>query len=204
MENTVQKKEYSAGMVKLSFWFQEFRRVAGMIDSGLTMDEIKEKCLGENLFGAPTRARAEQIWHTISSRVRSLDQSFFSVFTQGDISTQKIICLTTILMTDSLFFDFAHEVIREELFIGSDELTDSDIRIFFKNKQVQSPKVAGWQDYTIHRLGTCYKTLLTEAGLLERAAGARKILRPIVDKNLETCMKSNGMEPILHALTGVR
>jgi hypothetical protein len=98
---TVQKKEYSAGMVKLSFWFQEFRKVAGMIRVGITMDEIKEKCLGENLFGAPTRLRAEQVWHTISSRVRSLDQSFFPLFTQGDIAAQKIICLTSILLSDS-------------------------------------------------------------------------------------------------------
>ena len=66
------------------------------------------------------------------------------------------------------------------MILGSDELTDADIRIFFKNKQEQSEKVASLQDYTLRRLGSCYKTQLYEAGLLEsnQANSTRKILKP--------------------------
>jgi hypothetical protein len=83
-------------------------------------------------------------------------------------------------------------------------LEDKDIRIFFKDKQLQSERVAGWNDYTIKRLGVCYKTMLIEADLLDRSSGNRKILRPILDKSLEDCLRSNDMNFILHALTGVR
>ncbi|WP_405082298.1 DUF1819 family protein [Paenibacillus chitinolyticus] len=200
----MRKQEYSAGMVKLSFWFSEFRKVINLINQGKTLKEIKVLNLEENLFAAPTQDRAIQIFNTVSNRVKSLDQSFYSLFEQSDIATQKIINLIAIMKTDSLFFDFVYEVYREKLIIGSDELADSDIRIFFNNKQLQSEKVAKWTDYTLKRLGTCYKTMLMEAGLTDRASGIRKILKPILDKTLEQHLRDKGMELMVHALTGVR
>ncbi|GAK43177.1 hypothetical protein TCA2_5672 [Paenibacillus sp. TCA20] len=200
----MRKQEYSAGMVKLSFWFSDFRKVINLINQGKSLKEIKLLNLEENLFAAPTQDRAIQIFNTVSNRVKSLDQSFYSLFEQSDIATQKIINLIAIIKADSLFFNFVYEVYREKLIIGSDELDDSDIRIFFKNKQLQSEKVAKWTDYTLKRLGTCYKTMLMEAGLTDRSTGNRKILKPILDLKLEQCLKDNGMKLILHALTGVR
>ena len=200
----MERKEYSAGMVKLSFWFSEFRKVIQLLNSGKTMAEIKVLNATENIFAAPTQARAVQVFNTVSTRVKSLDPSFYSLFEQSDISTQKIIALIAVMKTDSLFFDFVYEVCREKLIIGSNELADSDIRIFFKNKQLQSEKVAKWTDYTLKRLGGCYKTILMEAGVTDRASGNRKILKPILDKALEECLIINGMELYVHALTGVR
>jgi len=200
----MERKEYSAGMVKLSFWFLEFRKVINLLNNGKTLTEIKALNIEKNIFSAPTLARAIQIFNTVSNRIKSLDQSFFQLFENSDLSTQKLIALIAIMQTDSLFFDFVYEVYREKLLMGSDELADSDIRIFFKDKQLQSEKVAKWTDYTIKRLGTCYKTMLMEAGLTDRSSGNRKILKPILDKALEECLKSNGMDLVIYALTGVR
>lgn len=200
----MERKEYSAGMVKLSFWFSEFRKVVDLLNSGKTMTEVKALNIEENIFSAPTQARAIQIFNTVSSRVKGLDSSFYKLFENSDLSTQKLIALIAIMQTDSLFFDFVYEVYREKLLMGSDELADSDIRIFFKDKQLQSEKVAKWTDYTLKRLGTCYKTMLMEAGLTDRSSGNRKILKPILDKPLEVRLKSNGMDLVIHALTGVR
>ncbi|WP_366924735.1 DUF1819 family protein [Metallumcola ferriviriculae] len=200
----MKRKEYSAGMVKLSFWFSEFRKVIQLLNNGKTLPELKKMNLEENIFSAPTKARAIQIFNTVSTRVKCLDHSFFILFEQSDILNQKIIALAAVMESDSLFFDFVYEVYREKLIIGVDELADSDFGIFFKNKQLQSEKVAKWTDYTLKRLGNCYKTMLMEAGVLERATGTRKILKPILDKTLEDCLKANGMEITLNALTGVR
>ena len=200
----MKRKEYSAGMVKLSFWFAEFRKVIQLLNSGKTLLKIKKMNVEENIFSAPTQARAIQIFNTISTRVKSLDQSFYKLFERSDISNQKVIVLIAIMQSDSLFFDFVYEVYREKLIIGANELSDSDFRIFFKDKQIQSEKVAKWQDYTLKRLGNCYKTMLMEAGLIDKKVGTRNILKPIIDRALEDCLKKNGMEVILHALTGVR
>lgn len=200
----MERKEYSAGMVKMSFWFSEFRKVIQLLNEGKSWDEIKRLSLDENLFGAPTNARAKQILTTVSDRVKSLDEGFYRLFENSDISTQKIIALIAIMNTDTLFFDFVYEVYREKLILGSDTLTDSDLGVFFKNKQVQSDKVAGWTDYTLKRLGACYKTLLMEAGMIDRALGERTLLKPILDIGLERRLKDTGMELVLKALTGVR
>ena len=200
----MKRKEYSAGMVKLSFWFAEFRKVIELLSSGKTLPEIKQMNVQENIFSAPTQARAIQIFNTVSTRVKGLDSSFYAVFAKSDISTQKFIALIAVMQTDSLFFDFVYEVYREKLILGIDELADSDVGIFFKNKQLQSEKVAKWTDYTLKRLGTCYKTMLMEAGLIDQGTGTRKILKPILDKDLEECLKVNGMETTLRALTGVK
>ena len=54
---------------------------------------------------------------------------------------------------DTLFFDFVYEVIREKMIVGSNELTDSDVRVFFKDKQQQNEKVAGWTGRNLGSLG---------------------------------------------------
>ena len=200
----MKRKEYSAGTVKLSFWFSEFRKVIELLNSGKTLLEIKKMSVEENIFSAPTQVRAIQMFNTVSTRASSLDQSFYTLFAQSDISNQKVIALIAVMQTDSLFFDFVYEVYREKLIIGTNELADSDFGIFFKDKQIQSQKVAKWKDYTLKRLGNCYKTMLMEAGLIDRTIGKRRILKPIIDQSLENCLKINGMEVILHALTGVR
>jgi hypothetical protein len=200
----MERKEYSAGMVKLSFWFSEFRKVIQLLNSGKTLLEIKTVNLEQNIFSAPTQARAIQIFNTVSTRVKSLDSSFYTLFEQSDILNQKVIALIAVMQSDSLFLDFVYEVYREKLIIGVAELADSDFSIFFKNKQLQSEKVAKWTDATLKNLKKAYKTMLTEAGLIERATGNRKILKPIIDRSLEDYLKAKGMEITLHALTGVR
>ena len=118
----------------------------------------------------------------------------------------NFVVLTAALLHDTLFFDFVYEVVREKMILGSDELTDADIRIFFKNKQEQSEKVASLQDYTLHRLGSCYKTQLYEAGILEsnQANSTRKILKPILDIAFEHWLYDHDLGIMVKTLTGVR
>lgn len=166
--------------------------------------EIKEVVENENLFAAATPARARQIYSTVTARIKSLDDSFYPIFLKGDLSTQKLFALTAALTHDRLFFDFVYEVIREKIIIGSNEYADRDIRIFFQNKQLQDEKVAKWTDETLNRLGRSYKTMLYEAGVTDKANGTRKILRPILDREMEQWLMAHHMELILKALTGVR
>ena len=198
------RKGYSAGMVKFSFWFAEFRKVIQLLNSGKTLPDIKAMSMQENIFSAPTQARAVQIFSTVSARVNCLAPSFHAVFEQCDLSTQKTIALIAVMRSDSLFFDFMYEVYREKLILGVNELADSDFTIFFRDKQLQSERVSKWTEATLVRLAQCYRTILMEAGLTDRASGTRKILKPILDKALEDCLKTHGMDNILYALTGVR
>ena len=198
------KKPYSAGAVKHSFWFMEFRKVVSLRAEGKTWDEIKQLNEDENIFGAPTPLRANQICSTVSGRIKCLDDSFYPVFQSCDVSAQKLFALVAAMAYDTLFAEFVYEVIREKLIIGSNEYADSDIRIFFKNKQEQDDKVAKWTDVTTKRLGACYKTLLFEAGLTDKGKDMRKILKPILDPAMERWLLDQNMEYYVKALTGVR
>jgi len=200
----MERKEYSSALKTVSLCFSEFRKMVQLLNSGKSLEDIKVLNAEENIFSAPTQNRAIQIYNTISSRINGIDCTFLTLFENSDVSTQKMIALIAVMQSDSLFFDFVYEVFREKLIMRNEELSDSDIRIFFRDKQLQSEKVAKWADETIARLGRCYKTMLMEAGLTDRSSGNRKILRPILDKSLEDCLLENDMEAILHALTGVR
>ena len=200
----MERKEYSAGAVKMSFWFVEFRKVVHLLDEGKSMDEVKQLALNKNLFAAPTILRANQIFSTVSGQIKALDESFIPVFMTGDLATQKLVALIAAMAYDTLFFDFVYEVIREKLMLGSNELKDSDVRVFFKDKQQQNEKVAAWTDATLVRLGRCYKTMLYEAGVIDKAKSARKIFRPILDPELTRWLEKNDMAIYIKALTGVQ
>ncbi len=200
----MERKPYSAGAVKMSFWFLEFRKVVGLMAEEKSLEEIKEINQKENIFGAPTTLRSEQIFSTVSGRIRVLDENFVKVFQESDVATQKLFALVAALGYDTLFFDFVYDVVREKLIIGSNTFADSDIRIFFKDKQLQDEKVAKWTDATLTRLGRCYKTMLFEAGLTDKAKTERTILKPILDPMFEHWLEDHDMEACVRALTGVR
>ena len=200
----MEKKEYSAAAVKHAFWFMEFRKVVSLRSEGKTWEEIKRLNEEENIFGAPTALRATQIFNTVSARVKSLDDSFYSVFEACDLASQKLFALVAAMTYDVLFGEFVYELVREKMIIGSNELADSDIRIFFNNKQQQDDKVAKWTDATVKRLGATYKSMLYEAGVTNKAMNVRKIYKPLPDPAMERWMKDQGMNYQLKAITGVR
>ena len=200
------RKEYSAGAVKLSFWFLEFKKAVQLFANGKSRDEIKALSLNGNIFTATTTERAKQISYTVTTRIQSLDSSFYYLFLNSDTPTQKLFNLAAIMASDTLFFDFIYEVIREKFIIGNSELNDSDIRIFFKHKQEQNEKAAGWTDATFNRLGRCYKSMLFEAGLASKKKGGQPqtIYKPVLDIKLQQWLETHDMELVAKALMGVK
>ncbi len=46
----IERREYSAGAVKKSFWFMEFLKVVGLLASGKSFDEVRKLNREENAF----------------------------------------------------------------------------------------------------------------------------------------------------------
>ena len=198
------KKDYSAGAVKHAFWFMEFRKVVTLRNEGKTWEEIKKASEEENLFGAPTPARVKQIWNTVSARTKALDDSFYPIFMNSDLASQKLYALVAVMANDTLFAEFVYEIILEKMIIGINEYSPSDIRLFFKHKQEQCEKAAGWTDQTLERLGHSYRNFLYEAGVTDNGRGIRKILKPILDPEMESWLQKQHMDYYLKALKGER
>ncbi len=202
----MKRNKYSAGAVKFSLWFMEFRKEVQLLAQGRTFDEIKALSIEQNIFGASTPARATIIQSTLTARIKNLDSSFYALFMESDIATQKLYALTGSFVHDTLFFDFMYEVVREKMIIGTSVLTDADIRIFFKNKQAQDEVVAKWTEQTLQRLGRSYKAQLYEAGILDDKTRRteRQILKPILDPTLKYWLEDYGYGQVVKALEGVR
>ena len=200
------RTKYSAGAVKFALWFLEFRKEVQLLSKGKTFEDIKALNAEENIFGASTPARSAMIYSTITARIKSLDPSFYPLFIDSDVSTQKLYALTGCFAHDTLFFDFMYEVIREKLIMGTNILTDADIRIFFKEKQAQDENVEKWTDQTLVRLGKSYKTHLYEAGLLDedKYRTERTILKPILDPVLKHWLEDYGYGQVAKAMEGIR
>ena len=188
----------------MCFWFSELRKIVTLLNEGNSMEDVKSLNQRENIFSAPTPLRANQIFSSVSARASSLDSSFYPLFLESDLATQKLFTLVSAMAYDTLFFDFVYEVIREKMILGTNELPDSDVRIFFKNKQIQNEKVAGWTDATLNRLGRCYRTMLYEAGVIDKSRNVRKIFKPILTPEFQQWLDGHGMGIFINALTGVR
>lgn len=201
---TMERKEYSAGATKHSFWFMEFRNEVKLRSEGKTFEEIRELCKTENIFASVTPERALLTYNAVTARIKALGDSFYPIFMNGDVATQKLFALAAMMVNDTLFFDFVYEVIREKMIIGSNEYTQSDLNIFFKDKQLQCEKMAGWSETTLGKLSRNYKTYLYEAGVTDKGRDVRKIYKPILEPDMERWLIDNDMKQIVKALSGVR
>lgn len=194
---------YSAGLISQSFWFIEMKKVIRLIDEGKSKQEIKQLCVDENLFGAAKEYRAKRIYGYIWNRVKQLDKNMIDLFMTSDIATQKLINLFAILKCDRLFFEFLFEVYREKSILGVPAIEDSDVKIFFKNKESQSESVFSWTESTKKRLRNIYINFMIDANLLTVIGKEKTITPPIIDIALERYLEATGHSSIVKAITGV-
>ena len=105
----MERKPYSAGAVKFSFWFMEFRKTVQLLSESKSFADIKKLNEETNIYSAPTKLRAQQIYSTVTARIKTLDESFYPIFLSSDLATQKLFVLTAALLHDTLFLDFVYE-----------------------------------------------------------------------------------------------
>lgn len=194
---------YSAGLVSQSFWFLEFKTAVKLRQSGMDYNDIKKKCVEENLFGAAREYRALRMAGYITNRVKTMDETLITLFSSSDLATQKLINLITILRTDRLFLEFLYEVYREKVILGLNTMEDSDVNVFFTKKGTQNEAIAQWKDSTKRHLRSCYLNFMTDANLLTVLEKKKIITVPILDIALERYLKAVDENVIIKALTGV-
>ena len=177
--------KYSSGLVSESFWFIECKKIIKLIYDGVSWDEIKRMCLEENLLGISREYRAKRIFGYLKNRISTLDDKIIKIFITGDLPTQKIIILIAVAKQNQLFFEFLYEVYREKIILGTQELSCSDINIFFK------------------RLRSTYMNFMVDAGLLTAVNNKKNPTPMVLDIVLEQYLKNNSEIKMIKAVTGV-
>ncbi len=198
----MRRHPYSAGAVKVAFWFQEFRTLIELLAKGRSYEDIKEQNEQENIFGASTVTRKRQIYNTVTARARCMDESFVPLFMRLNVAAQKQLALAAVMAQDALFHEFIYEVVHEKLVLCSFELTDADMEKFFRRKQIQDKRVAKWTEATFQRLGRTYRGILAGAGILEKKnRGPRQLYAPLLDLSVEKWLQEHDMAEVVHALS---
>lgn len=197
---SVMSLKYSAAATKFSFWFNEYRKVLSLVRDGMTKEEIMRLSKEENIFSVAKSDRGTSIASTVYERVVSIPEELHRFMDTGDLETQRLIVLISIMRTERLFFEFMFEVFRDKTMVGDVILRDSDFRTFFHEKQMSSETVAKWTEVSLNRLRKTYKVYLADAGLTDRSIGDRKIIKPYLDHEFTDALLRIDMEPFLKAL----
>ena len=195
--------DYSANLTGEPFLYSELKHVAKLTLAGLSAADIRAKVETENLFQYDTNKSVEKILRATLRRVAVLDDTLLDLLVNGALQTGKLVAVIAVIKTNRLFAEFMHEVYLEKVRLGEKQLEPRDFRIFFTNKAEQSPRVAGWHDYTLKKLSQVFGIILYGAGLINDTK--QKVLTPpLLEEELINHLRQTGEERIIAALSGGR
>lgn len=195
--------EYSAGMVSQLFAFQEMRKTAEMMNSGMSKEEIRQQVIEENIYQLRTEKRKKETFGYVYRRLSALPKEVIEMLPRMDMDTAKAVVLISIMKTDLLFFEFMHEVFKEKVILGEKTIENRDINIFFDDKAMQSDVVSRWSESGIKKLKQCYMKNLAEAGVID-STNDRNLRQVILNYKVEEVLRNNDMGTYVNIVKGVR
>lgn len=186
-------------------WYREMKKAISLIlDEKKTAEDIRELSNKENIFNASSTSRARDMQRTIIRRIAAVNQEYLVFFLKQTVEVQEQMSIIMVMLTDHAFLDFMNLVYREKLIKGDLILHDGDIMGFFHGLQEKNERTAKWTDASIKKVRDNYKSMLKEAGMLSDAGANRKIIKPIINKEMKDFLDVQGLDRIYRILAGER
>lgn len=186
-------------------WYRETKiAVEKVLHGDMTTADIRRASLDKNIFNASSTSRSKEIAQAVTRRVNAVDSAYLSFFATRNTENQQLLCIVMVMLTDHTFLEFMDSVYREKLIQQDNILRDSDIMGLFHRVQEKDESAAKWTDASLRKVRDNYKSMLKEAGMLSESGTERKIIRPILDKEMEDFLQSEGLTRIYKILAGER
>ena len=186
-------------------WYRETKiAVEKVLHGDMTTADIRRESLDKNIFNASSTSRSKEIAQAVTRRINAVDSTYLSFLLGRNTESQQLLCIVMVMLTDHSFLEFMDTVYREKLIQYDDILRDSDIMGFFHRLQEKDENAAKWTDASLRKVRDNYKSMLKEAGMLSESGTERKIIRPILDKEMEDFLQSEGLTRIYKILAGER
>lgn len=186
-------------------WYRETKiAVEKVLHGDMTTADIRRESLDKNIFNASSTSRSKEIAQAVTRRVNAVDSAYLSFFVGRNTESQQLLCIVMVMLTDHTFLEFMDSVYREKLIQQDNILRDSDIMGLFHRIQEKDESAAKWTDASLRKVRDNYKSMLKEAGMLSESGTERKIIRPILDKEMEDFLQSEGLARIYKILAGER
>ncbi|MGG2028737.1 DUF1819 family protein [Gottfriedia sp. S16(2024)] len=198
----VKDLKYRSTIKSRPLFFFEMKKAASLVNKGISIAQLKDLVINENIFQVNTEARKKEIASTVIGRLEKLDDYLIQQIAEADVETSKLLVLYSVLKTDRLFFEFLDEVIKDKRTLKDYLLTDKDFNIFFHRKREESEVVSRWQDYTFYKLQQVYIRILFEVGILKNQKDEREIEVPFFNEDVKNHLKEFGDEHFVHLLVG--
>lgn len=186
-------------------WYRETKiAVEKVLHGDMTTADIRRESLDKNIFNASSTSRSKEIAQAVTRRVNAVDSVYLSFFATRNTENQQLLCIVMVMLTDHTFLEFMDSVYREKLIQQDNILRDSDIMGLFHRVQEKDESAAKWTDASLRKVRDNYKSMLKEAGMLSESGTEREIIRPILDKEMEDFLQSEGLTRIYKILAGER
>ena len=186
-------------------WYRETKiAVEKVLHGDMTTADIRRESLDKNIFNASSTSRSKEIAQAVTRRVNALDLAYLSFFATRNTENQQLLCIVMVMLTDHTFLEFMDSVYREKLIQQDNILRDSDIMGLLHRIQEKDESAAKWTDASLRKVRDNYKSMLKEAGMLSESGTERKIIRPILDKEMEDFLQLEGLTRIYKILAGER
>ena len=186
-------------------WYRETKiAVEKVLHGDMTTADIRRESLDKNIFNAFSASRSKEIAQAVTRRVNAVDSAYLSFFATRNTENQQLLCIVMVMLTDHTFLEFMDSVYREKLIQQDNILRDSDIMGLFHRIQEKDESAVKWTDASLRKVRDNYKSMLKEAGMLSESGTERKIIRPILDKEMEDFLQSEGLTRICKILAGER
>ena len=186
-------------------WYRETKiAVEKVLHGDMTTADIRRESLDKNIFNASSASRSKEIAQAVTRRINAVESAYLSFFVGRNTESQQLLCIVMVMLTDHTFLEFMDSVYREKLIQQDNILRDSDIMGLFHRIQEKDESAAKWSDASLRKVRDNYKSMLKEAGMLSESGTERKIIRPILDKEMEDFLQSEGLIRIYKILAGER
>lgn len=186
-------------------WYRETKiAVEKVLHGDMTTADIRRESLDKNIFNAFSASRSKEIAQAVTRRINAVDSAYLSFFVGRNTESQQLLCIVMVMLTDHTFLEFMDSVYREKLIQQDNILRDSDIMGLFHRIQEKDESAVKWTDASLRKVRDNYKSMLKEAGMLSESGTERKIIRPILDKEMENFLQSEGLIRIYKILAGER
>lgn len=184
-------EEYSAKLTGEPFLHNETKIIAEYLLKGISVEDLRQKNLQENLIKYKTIGSLKRVNSPIFRRLGVMTDEMLKEFVETDIDNSKYILIYSIMKTDSLVRDFIIEVYKEKLLMRKEYIEKYDIDNWYDEKCILCSSLKDKSDKTATKLKQVIMKILADSGLVIKEKTKFKIVRPLLRESYINMLNRN-------------
>ncbi|MDZ7801877.1 MAG: DUF1819 family protein [Trueperaceae bacterium] len=166
-----------AAYTNQGFLGRETSETAHLLGDGVSEQDVRRRATDENLFQLTSESSRRSTVNAVLARLDGASGQLLDVLASSDPDTRRQATLYVILLQHRLLREFIADVIVPKARLADDVVTETDVAVFMQRVASQQPDVHAWSTSTKQKAVSNMLRVLTDAGLLERKARDRHVIR---------------------------